>query len=254
MVLCGNPERRRGFIDELSEAGWKGIQSAATVAEAAKVIHEAAQACVLVDAELHDIPGLKAVPILRNLCDSVKIIFTAPENTRELETQVRALDVFYYYINSADRAELVAAVKDAVGAPKPSRTGFPPKVLIVDDDPDFHESVRSFLRSAGYSIVSAYSEREGLDLARRERPDAILVDIIMQTTTDGFDFCREAKRDPELKHTPLVGVSAIEKVIGVPYPPDMDPSLFPVDAYLTKPVTPERLLEELKKLIPVEGQ
>jgi CheY-like chemotaxis protein len=254
MVLCGNAERRLSFINEISKEGWKGIQSASSLAEAAKMIREAANACVLVDAELQDIPGLKAVPILRNLCDGVKIIFTAPENTRELEAQVRALDVFYYYISSADRAELVAAVKDAVGAPKPSSTGFPPKILIVDDDPDFHESIRSFLQSAGYSIVSAYSEREGLELARRERPDVILLDIIMQTTTDGFDFCREARRDPELKHTPLLGVSAIEKVIGVPYPPDMDPSLFPVDAYLSKPVTPEKLLEELKKLIPVEGQ
>jgi CheY-like chemotaxis protein len=254
MVLCGNAERKRSFVDEISKEGWKGIQSAASLAEAVKTIREAANACLLVDAELQDISGLKAVPILRNLCAQVKIIFTAPENTRELEAQVRALDVFYYYISSADRAELVAAVKDAVGAPRPSRSGLPPKVLIVDDDPDFHESVRSFLQSAGYSIVSAYSEQEGLQLARREKPDVILVDIIMQTTTDGFDFCREVRRDPELKHTPLLGVSAIEKVIGVPYPPDMDPSLFPVDAYLSKPVTPEKLLEELKKLIPVEGQ
>jgi CheY-like chemotaxis protein len=254
MVLCGNTERRLSFVDTLTKAGWKGIQSAASVAEAAKMVHEAANACVLVDVELQDIPGLKAIPILRNLCDRIKIIFSAPENTRELESQVRALDVFYYYINSADRAELVAAVKDAVGAPKPSRHRFRPKVMIVDDDPDFHEWVRSFLQEAGYTIVSAYSEREGLDLARRQRPDVILVDIIMQTTTDGFDFCREARHDPELKHTPLLGVSAIEKVIGVPYPPDMDPSLFPVDAYLSKPVTPEKLLEELKKLIPAEGQ
>jgi CheY-like chemotaxis protein len=207
-----------------------------------------------VDAELQDIPGLKAIPIVRSLCDQVKIIFTAPENTRELEAQVRALDVFYYFISSADSAELVAAVKDAIGAPKPRRSGFPPKVLIVDDDPDFHSTILSFLRSAGYSVVSAYSEAEGLELARREKPDVILLDIIMQTTTDGFAFCREARRDPEIKHTPLLGVSAIEKMIGVAYPPDMDPNLFPVDAYLSKPVKPEKLLEVLKTLIPAEGQ
>jgi CheY-like chemotaxis protein len=76
----------------------------------------------------------------------------------------------------------------------------------------------------------------------------------MQTTTDGFAFCREARRDPEIKHTPLLGVSAIEKMIGVAYPPDMDPNLFPVDAYLSKPVKPEKLLEVLKTLIPAEGQ
>lgn len=254
MVLCGNEERMRSFIDNLAKEGWKGVQAASSLSEAAKRIHEAANACVIVDAELQDIPGLKAIPILRSLCEQIKIIFTAPENTLELEAQVRSLEVFYYFISSADSAELVAAVKEAIGAPKPAGTGFPPKVLIVDDDPDFHETIRSFLKSAGYSIVSAYSEREGLELARREKPDVILLDIIMQAATDGFDFCREARRDPNIKHTPLLGVSAIEKVSGVAYPPDMDPNLFPVDAYLSKPVTREKLLEVLTSLIPAERQ
>jgi CheY-like chemotaxis protein len=254
LVLCGNAERRQSFISDLTLAGWKGVQSSSSMAEAARVVRDAAKACVIVDTELEDIPGLKAVPILRNICDQIKIIFTAPENTRELEAQVRALDVFYYYIAEADRAELVAAVRDAIGAPKPDRTGLPAKVLIVDDDPDFHTTVRSFLQAAGYSVFSAYSEREGLERARREKPDIILLDIIMQSTTDGFDFCREAKRDPYIKHTPILGISAIEKVIGVHYPPDFDPDLFPVDAYLSKPVTPEKLFAELKRLIPAEAQ
>ncbi len=254
MILCGDKERRGSFVGNLSKEGWKGIQAAASMSEAAKMIREAANACVIVDTELQDIPGLKAIPIIRSLCAQAKIIFTAPENSLELEAQVRALDVFYYFISSADSAELVAAVKEAIGAPKPRRSGSPPKVLIVDDDPDFQATIRSFLQSAGYSVISAYSEREGLELARREKPDAILLDIIMQTTTDGFDFCREARRDPEIKHTPLLGVSAIEKVIGVPCPPDMDPDLFPVDAYLSKPVAPEKLLEVLKGLLPAEGQ
>jgi CheY-like chemotaxis protein len=223
------------------------------MAETAGLIRNVMNACVIVDADLEDIPGLKAVPILRNLCEQNKIIFTAPENTRELEVQVRALDVFYYYISSSDRAELIAAVTDAVGAPAGGRAAHPPKVLIVDDDPDFHETVRTVLAPAGYSVVSAYSEREGLDAARREQPDVILLDIIMETTTDGFEFCREAKRDPLIKHTPILGISAIERVIGVHHPPDFDPDLFPVDGYLGKPVAPEKLFAELKRLIPSES-
>jgi CheY-like chemotaxis protein len=254
LVLCGNAERRNSFVSDLWQEGWERVQSASSLAEAARLVRDTENACVIVDAELEDIPGLKAVPILRNLCDQIKIIFTAPENTRELEAQVRALDVFYYYISSADRTELIAAVRDAIGAPKAGRIGPPARVLIVDDDPDFHTTVRSFLQSAGYTVFSAYSEREGLELARQKKPDVILLDIIMQTTTDGFDFCREARRDPYIKHTPILGISAIEKVTGVRYPPDIDPGLFPVDAYLSKPVTPERLFAELKRLIPAEAQ
>jgi DNA-binding NarL/FixJ family response regulator len=61
---------------------------------------------------------------LRNLCPHVKIIFTTPENTRDLEQEVRALGVFYYYTGEAERAELVEAVRDAVGPPgsTPHRT------------------------------------------------------------------------------------------------------------------------------------
>ena len=252
LVICGNAERKKSFVNALSEAGWRGILSASSMAEAAKMIRTLANACVIVDAELEDIPGLKAVPILRNLCEQIKIVFTAPQNTRDLEAEVRALDVFYYYISSADRTELVTAAKDAIGAPTHGRTGRPAKILIVDDDPDFHATIGTILRPAGYSIVSAYSEREGLEAARREKPDIILLDIIMETSTDGFEFCREARRDPLIKHTPILGISAIEKVIGVPYPPDFDSSLFPVDGYMSKPVTPEKLFAELKRLIPAE--
>jgi len=252
VVVCGDARRRESFVSALSEAGWQAILSASSISEAASLTRNAPNACVIVDAEL-DVPGLKAVQILRELCPHAKIIFTTPENTRDLEAQVRALDVFYYYVNSANRAELVAAVQEAIGAPRPGRTRHPPKVLIVDDDRDFHATVRAILESVGYGIISAYSEQEGLDMARRERPDAILLDIIMSSTTDGFEFCREARRDPQIKHTPILGISAIEERIGLRCQPDRDPDLFPVDGYLRKPVSAEQLVAELRRLIPGEG-
>jgi CheY-like chemotaxis protein len=252
MVLCGNAERREGFLRALSEEGFQQIFAASSMAEGARFIRNAAKACAVVDKDLEDIPGLKAIPILRSLCEQVKIVFTTPRNTRGLEASARALDVFYYYISSAQRSELVAAVKEAIGEPAPSRAGRPAKILIVDDDPDFHTTLSAFLQPAGYSLLSAFSEREGLELARREKPDLILLDIIMQTTTDGFDFCREARRDPAIKHTPILGISAMEKLIGAHYPPDIDRDLFPVDAYLSKPVSPEGLLAEVARLIAVE--
>jgi len=253
LVVCGDAERRETFVNALAEAGWPAVLSAPGLSEAAGLIRNTSNACVVIDAELADIPGLKAVQILRNLCPHLKIIFTALVNTRDLEAQVRMLDVFYYYICSADRTELVEAVEDAIGAPRPASTGHPPKILVVDDDPDFHAFVRAVLEPAGYSTLAAYTEQAGLDLARRERPDAILLDIIMMSTTDGFEFCHEVRRDPQVKHTPILGVSAIEERIALHASPDSDPDLFPVDGYLRKPVAPEQLFAELKRLIPAEG-
>ena len=250
LVVCVDAKRREDFVRAVSDAGWQNVLPASSMAEAAGLTRRASCACAIIDAELADIPGLKAVPIFQELCPHAKIIFTAPENTRELEAEVRALDVFYYYISSADRAELVTAVEDAIGAPKPSRGRPRPKVLVVDDDRDFHAVVRAILETAGYEICSAYSERQGLNAARRERPDAILLDIIMESTTAGFVFCHEARRDPQIKHTPIIGVSAIEKRMELSSPPSEERDLFPVDGYLCKPVVREELLSELKRLVP----
>jgi len=250
LVLCGNAERSASYVRELSEAGWPDILRASSMAEAARIIRDAANACVIVDAELEDIPGLKAVPILRSLCAQAKIIFCTAKNTRALEAQVRALDVFYYYVSSADREELVAAVKDAIGAPARGRAGRLPKVLIVDDDAGLHESLRAVLTPSGYAVVSAFSQQEGLEAARRETPDIILLDVMMESTTDGFEFVQEARRDPAIKHTPILGISAIGTLLEGYRPSDYDEDLFPVDGYLSKPVPPEKLLAELKRLVP----
>jgi len=266
LVVCGDAKRRQTFVSALLEAGWPIVLSAGSMSDAATLCGPAALGwasftagggcatmCVIIDAEVADMSGLKAAQIVRNLCPHVKIIFAAPENSLELEAEVRALDVFYYYISSADKAELVAAVTDAIGAPRPDRLRHCPKVLIVDDDRDFHVFVQAVLEPAGYIIVSAYSEREGLDLARRARPDAILLDIMMNSTTDGFVFCREARHDPQIKHIPILGVSAIEQRTGQKFSADLDGDLFPVDGYLRKPVVLDRLFAELKRLVPAEG-
>jgi CheY-like chemotaxis protein len=251
LVVCGDAKRRADFVAALSDAGWEGVLSASSLSDAACLMRDARDACVIVDRDLEDISGVNATRILRSLCPHLKTIFTTPDNARDLEEQVRALDVFYYHINSADKADLVAAVKDAVGGPKPEGVRRPPKVLVVDDDADFHHYVNAVLGPAGYAIVSAYSEREGLEAARREKPDAILLDIIMGSMTDGFEFCREVRRDPQIKHTPILGVSALEERTGLRCPPDREPDLFPVDGYLRKPVAPERLVAELERLVPV---
>jgi len=253
LVVCGDETRRKRLVGILAEAGWRGVLSTSGLSEAANLLHHLPKACVIIDADLVDISGGQAVRLLRTRYPTLKIIFTTPENTRDLEAEVRTLDVFYYYISSPDKVELVEAVKDAIGAPQRGQADRPPKVLIVDDDPDFHAFVRAVLEPAGYATVSAHSEREGIDHARRERPDAILLDIIMTSTTDGFEFCHEVRRDPLLKHTPILGVSAIEERITLRVPPDSDPGLFPVDGYLRKPVAPEQLFAELKRLIPGEG-
>lgn len=82
-------------------------------------------------------------------------------------------------------------------------------ILVIDDDPDVHDAVRLILESEGYRVEGAVAARAGLDVARRSRPAAILLDIMMDTPVEGFEVAKAVHSDPALAATPLVFISSI---------------------------------------------
>ena len=81
------------------------------------------------------------------------------------------------------------------------------RVLVLDDEP-LNRKLTSFrLKQAGYEVETASAGAEGLEMARRRPPDAILTDVLMPSM-DGFAFCREARREPALASIPIVLVSS----------------------------------------------
>jgi PAS domain S-box-containing protein len=83
-------------------------------------------------------------------------------------------------------------------------------VLIVNDDPDQLKLMGSLLAKAGYSVVTAVDGLDGLNLARRERPDLVISDVSMPRM-NGLEFCREMRADTELKTVPILLVTALQK-------------------------------------------
>jgi len=83
-------------------------------------------------------------------------------------------------------------------------------VLIVNDDPDQLRLMSSLLGKAGYAVVTAVDGLDGLNLARRERPDLVISDVTMPRM-DGLEFCRELRADIELKTVPILLVTALQK-------------------------------------------
>jgi DNA-binding response OmpR family regulator len=81
-------------------------------------------------------------------------------------------------------------------------------VLIVDDDAMFREVVRMRLSAAGFRTIVASSAEEGWVVARKERPDVVLLDLIMPEA-DGVTFLRRLRADPSLASTPVIVVSAL---------------------------------------------
>lgn len=114
------------------------------------------------------------------------------------------------------------------------------KVLIVDDDPDFVEISRTVLESAGHTTVTASSGDQALQVMRKEQPDIVLLDIMMNTVLDGLNVSHVIHEDPALKETRVIMVtSMLDTEHAGLFPTD---EYVPVDAWLTKPVQPHTLL------------
>jgi len=124
------------------------------------------------------------------------------------------------------------------------------KILIVDDDVDLCDSLKALLENAGYAAATATGRAEGMEKMRTERPDLLVLDVMMETWHDGFEMSRELKQDPLLRRTPIVMLTSVEERTGVDVKSSAgDPTWLPVDCFLDKPVEPDVLLAEIEKLL-----
>ncbi len=147
-------------------------------------------------------------------------------------------------IHTTSTAHLLRGVKSVADWRLPSPP--PPTVLIVDDDPDFQEMTRAVLESAGYRILSARSGNEALACMRRQHPSLVILDVMMEGLLDGLDASRAMRLDQNLQRIPIIMVSSIASTeyAGM-FPTD---EYLPADTFLSKPIDPARLLEEVRRL------
>jgi len=127
------------------------------------------------------------------------------------------------------------------------------KILIIDDDPDFVDAVTPILQSALYNVVSASNPTEGKKKALSEKPDLILLDIMMDSLFDGFSLCHEIKTSKEfesMKDTPVIFVSAVKEMTGSRFQfKGEEQGLRGPDDYIDKPVNPDDLIARIQRLL-----
>jgi len=123
------------------------------------------------------------------------------------------------------------------------------KILIIDDDDDIVQAMRLPLESAGYKVSRAASGDEGLRQVKEIKPNLIILDVMMDTTTAGFQVSL-ALRNPEPsseyaahRHIPILMITAIHTTTPLRFGPDKD--YLPVDAFIEKPIEPEVLLKQV---------
>ncbi len=85
------------------------------------------------------------------------------------------------------------------------------RILVVDDDRDLVETTKTFLEARGYVVSAAYSGAEARDELARQRPDLVLLDIMMEYDTDGFNLAFELRDEPEARRIPVIIVSGFTK-------------------------------------------
>ena len=130
------------------------------------------------------------------------------------------------------------------------------KILIVDDDRDLVESLSQVLRARGYAVAAAYSGAEGLRALLAERPDLVILDVMMETDTAGFEAAdqirsaRPTSRYRELRTVPIIMLTAIDQVTNSRFSLDQGESFLPgVNEFLTKPVDLDGLLAKVGALL-----
>ena len=124
-------------------------------------------------------------------------------------------------------------------------------ILIVDDDVQLVDSIKTLLESVGYKVIFAYQSQKGIELAREITPDLILLDVMFAGPPgpDGFKVARELHDDRQLRKVPVIMLSGIRKSLDITFDISPDDTWIPVKAFLNKPIKPGKLLAELQKVL-----
>jgi CheY-like chemotaxis protein len=124
-------------------------------------------------------------------------------------------------------------------------------VLVIDDDVQLVDTIKTLLESQGYQVSYAYRAEKGVELARELVPDLILLDIMFAGPPgpDGVELSRQLHQDPALAEIPVVILSGVRKVLDMPVKLAPNEDYMPVKAFLEKPFKPQELLDSIEKAL-----
>ena len=123
------------------------------------------------------------------------------------------------------------------------------RILIVDDDQDYGDALRIVLENNGYEVNHVLNIRDGQKALEGEKPHLIILDVMMDRHTDGFDLCYNLKHDEACRTIPIMMVTAVTEKTGFKFSPETDGEYLEADAYVAKPIPVAELLSRVNKMI-----
>ncbi len=128
-----------------------------------------------------------------------------------------------------------------------------PKILVIEDDPDMVAALRMPLEANDYELFTASTGEEGLQKVKEIEPDLIILDVMMETTTAGFQVSLQLRNPADdseyaaYREIPILMLTAIHTTTSLRFGPDE--AYLPVDDFVDKPIDPDKLLEKVGALI-----
>lgn len=126
------------------------------------------------------------------------------------------------------------------------------RILVIDDDVDFVSLVSSCLQEAGYQVSQAYQGREGLGKVREEKPDLIILDVMMESVTEGLHLSYDLRADPRSRDVPILLVTSLNRQLR-PFLLGEEEAWLPVQGFLEKPVDMAELVRKVEELLRCSG-
>jgi DNA-binding response OmpR family regulator len=122
------------------------------------------------------------------------------------------------------------------------------KVLIIDDDADLRDAMKTILRSS-YELREAGSRTAALETLKSFVPDLVLLDVMMESNNAGFELAREIRNNPKLSKVKILMITNVDNEMKMDFKSEAgNKDWLPVDDYIVKPVEPKTLLSKVKAL------
>lgn len=240
------------------------FQPIAACMEPADIAAQARQgdSVVVVDLSADLLRGIEIVSACRRSAPSAPVIAVADNPSVELTRSIRASGVFYLAVHPLAVEEILSILESACSSPgrnKPSASACRTRrrVLVVEDDPDFSTTLKALLEGEGHAVICACSAEEGLRRASTEKPDLVILDIMMENDWAGYSLNQALKfGDPAgaLPETPIMMVSSIPQPPGALFPTSGEVGMVTPDLYMTKPLDIPLFLKNVRSLLSRAGK